>query len=276
MINKIADLHIHSYYSDGTMSPTEILETACKKNVGLISITDHDTIEGSKKLMEISKNYNIKCISGVEIDALENGINYHILAYGFNLEDKSFIEFIKQNRVLLEEVNIKLIHKMQRDYDSITISDYLNFNYDKRMGGWKALHYFFEKGITNSLFEGLMIYSKYEHSYNCVQFPSIKQVCDIIHHAGGKAVLAHPGKGIKSTNLSDFKLKVLDIVDIGVDGIECYYPSHTTDITNICVGICKSRDLLITCGSDCHGKFENTEIGELNIALENLILDTII
>lgn len=276
MTNKIADLHVHSYYSDGTMSPTEIIKTAVNKNVGIISITDHDIIDGSSKLMELSKKYNIKCISGVEIDALENGVNYHILAYGIDLENKDFIEFITKNRDLLEEVNIKLIEKMQVDYDSITISDYLDFNYDKRKGGWKALHYFVEKGITNSLFEGFMIYSKYGHSYNCVQFPSIKQVCDIIHHAGGKAVLAHPGKAIKSNNLKDFKTKVLELVYIGIDGIECYYPSHTTDITSICLGICKSMNLLITCGSDCHGEFENTEIGEMNISLENLNLDSIL
>ncbi len=79
MTNKIVDLHIHSFYSDGTMSPAEILDTAYNKNLGVISITDHDVIDGSLKLMELSKNYNIKCISGVEIDALENGVNYHIL-----------------------------------------------------------------------------------------------------------------------------------------------------------------------------------------------------
>ncbi|MDF2822569.1 MAG: hypothetical protein K0R15_3017 [Clostridiales bacterium] len=273
---KIADLHIHSYYSDGTMSPLEILEAAINKNIEIISITDHDRIGGSLELMELSKNYNIKCIPGVEIDALEDGVNYHILAYGIDLENKRFIEFILKNRALLEEVNIRLVEKMQVDYDSISISDYTNFNYDKRMGGWKALHYFIEKGITKSLIEGFTIYSKYQHSYNCVQFPSIKQVCDVIHNAGGKAVLAHPGKVIESNNLDDFKKKVIEIVDIGIDGIECYYPSHTTDITNICVDICNCKDLLITCGSDCHGEFQNTEIGEMNIALENLKLDAIV
>jgi len=171
----------------------------------------------------------------------------------------AFIDFIIKNRNLLEEVNIKLIEKMQTDYDSITLADYLDFGYDKRKGGWKALHYFIEKGITNSLIEGFKIYSQYGHSYSCVKFPSIKQVCDIIHHAGGKAVLAHHGKVIKYNNLNDFKTKVLELVDIGIDGLECYYPSHTNDITDICVDICKGRDLLITCGSDCHVEFEKSK-----------------
>jgi 3',5'-nucleoside bisphosphate phosphatase len=270
MLEKIADLHIHSFYSDGTMSPEEILITAFNKNVGLLAITDHDILNGSIELMKLCDKYDIRCISGVEIDAIDMGINYHILGYDVNLEDTVFCDFIEQNHVFLEEVNIKLIEKMQNDYECITLSDYLDFIYDKRMGGWKALHYFVEKGLTKNLYEGFMLYSKYEHSYNCVQFPSIKLVCKNIHSAGGKAILAHPGKVIKKTNIIDFKKELLEIINLGIDGIECYYPSHSEDITNVCIEVCRDRNLLITCGSDCHGKFEETEIGEMNIPIENL------
>ncbi|SKC81934.1 PHP domain-containing protein [Maledivibacter halophilus] len=275
MFGKIADLHIHSFYSDGTMSPEEILIEASNKDVGLLAITDHDILDGSVELMKFYEKYDIKCISGVEIDVIDNGINYHILGYGVNLEDEEFCDFIKQNRILLEAVNIKLIEKMQHDYDCITLPDYLRFTYDKTKGGWKALHYFIEKGLTKSLFEGFMLYSKYEHSYNCVQFPSIKLACKYIHNAGGKAVLAHPGKVIKETNIDSFKNEVLRTVDLGIDGIECYYPSHIRDITNVCLEICEERNLLITCGSDCHGEFEDTEIGEMNIPIEKLKLGDI-
>lgn len=275
MLEKIADLHIHSFYSDGTMSPKEILITAFNRNVGILAITDHDILDGSVELMKLCGKYDIKYISGVEIDVIDSGINYHILGYGVNLEDKVFCDFIEQNCILLEEVNIKLIEKMQNDYECITLSDYLNFTYDKRMGGWKALHYFVKKGLTKSLYEGFMLYSKYEHSYNCVQFPSIKLACKYIHNAGGKSILAHPGKVINETNIDDFKKELLRIINLGIDGIECYYPSHTEDITNVCIEICEDRNLLITCGSDCHGEFEDTEIGEMNIPIENLRLGDI-
>lgn len=275
MLKKIADLHIHSFYSDGTMSPKEILTTAFNNNVGLLAITDHDILDGSVELMKLCGKYDIKYISGVEIDVIDSGINYHILGYGVNLEDKVFCDFIKENCILLEEVNIKLIEKMQNDYECITLLDYLNFTYDKRMGGWKALHYFVEKGLIKSLYEGFMLYSKYEHSYNCVQFPSIKLACKYIHNAGGKAILAHPGKVITKTNINDFKKELLRIINLDIDGIECYYPSHTEDITNVCIEICEDRNLLITCGSDCHGEFEDTEIGEMNIPIENLRLGDI-
>ena len=69
MGEKFADLHIHSYYSDGTMSPKEILEMAKNNNVALMAITDHDVLEGSRELLKICEGTGIKCIAGVELDA---------------------------------------------------------------------------------------------------------------------------------------------------------------------------------------------------------------
>lgn len=276
MLNKIVDLHVHSYYSDGTMSPEEILIEASNKGIGLLAITDHDILDGSVELINMYDKYDIKCISGVEIDAVDNGVKYHILGYGINLEDEDFVNFMKQNHILLEEVHIKLIEKMQHDYECITLSDYFNFTYDRSKGGWKALHYFIEKGLAKSLSEVFMLYTKYDHSYNCVQFPSLELVCKYIHNAGGKAVLAHPGKVIKETNIDNFKSEVLRTVNLGIDGIECYYPSHTKEVTDACLEICRDRNLLITCGSDCHGEFEDTEIGEMNIPIEKLNLGDIL
>lgn len=276
MLKKIADLHIHSYYSDGTMSPEEILEAASNKGVSLIAITDHDMLDGSVELMKINDKYDIKCISGVEVDTIYKGINFHILGYGINLEDKVFCDFIKRNRALLEEVNTKLIEKMQQDYDCITLADYLDYTYDRRKGGWKTLHYLLEKGVTKDLFEGARINSKYEHYHNSVDFPSIGTACAYIHKAGGKAILAHPGKVIKALDLATFKNELLKVVDLGIDGIECYYPAHTDAITKVCLDICDSKNLLITCGSDCHGEFQITDIGEMNIPIENLKLGNLI
>lgn len=75
------DLHIHSYFSDGTMSPREILMEATQKMLKLISIMDHNVLEGCKELVQIVNGKIPEIISGVEIDTLDNGINYHALGY---------------------------------------------------------------------------------------------------------------------------------------------------------------------------------------------------
>lgn len=272
-MSKLVDMHIHSYYSDGTMSPKEILDTAISKNVRVIAITDHDVLEGSIELLELSKDYeDIKCISGVEIDALEQGIYFHILGYNIDLVNEEFQNFIIENRNHLEKVNIKLIGKMEKDYEDISVKDYMNFTYDRKLGGWKALHYFMEKGLTHSLLDGFSIYRKYEHTYSCVAFPDMGTVCQLIHNAGGKAILAHPGRVLKGSDVDVFSHEVKRFLPFGLDGIECYYPTHSKEITDACLAICKDNKLLITCGSDCHGEFEDTQIGENQVALEQLNL----
>lgn len=276
MIDKIADLHIHSYYSDGTMAPEEILSEAVAKGVGLLAIADHDMLEGSMKLQKLCSKYGIQYLPAVELDSLDNGIDIHILGYGMNLIDKDFCKFVEKNRILLEDVSIKLIEKMQVDFDFITLSDYSKYSYDRKKGGWKALNYFFEKGLTKSLKEGLKFYPQYGCFYDCVEFPSVGMVAQYIHNAGGKAILAHPGEVIRETDINSFREKALRLISYGLDGIECYYPSHTSDIVNVCLEICNDRNLLITAGSDCHGEFGGTEVGEMNIQIGQLNLGNIL
>jgi len=273
MTEKTADLHIHSFYSDGTMSPEEILEEAIQNNVGLLAITDHDMLIGSLELQELCRNQDIMYVSGVEIDSLEQGLNYHILGYGIDLEDKIFAEFISNNCRMLFDFNSILIKKMEKDYPKISFAEYQAYSYDCRKGGWKALHYLMEKGITTSLREGFAVYIKYDCYHNSVDFPSIRTACNYIHNAGGKAVLAHPGVSIIETDLTLFKMKLLEFIDYGLDGIECYYVTHSNEITQACLKLCEEGNLMITAGSDCHGAFGNAHVGDVNIPISRIKFD---
>lgn len=267
---KYVDLHIHSYYSDGTMSPAEILEMAEKNNVGVMAVTDHDVLEGSREIMKLAENKDIKCIPGVELDAVYHNLNFHILGYGVDLENEEFKLFVKRDRALLDKVNTIIIEKMESDYDNISLEDYNNYSYERNKGGWKALHYFVDKGLTNNVWEGFGIYSKYNVNNACVDFPTIEEICAQIHKAGGKAVLAHPGKVIYKDTIDEFIEEVKGIIPFGIDGIECYYPAHSEEITKACLDICKENGLFVTTGSDCHGEFQDTTIGQTKITEEEL------
>lgn len=276
MNHKIADLHIHSLFSDGTMSPEEIIAKAVEKGLGLIAISDHNVLEGSREIQKLNDKKELLLISGVELDALDRGKNLHILGYGMDLNNERFREFTKKNRLLFESLDERLIVRMQREYNNISLEEYLNYNYDRKNGGWKALHYFVEKGITSSLTAGSAFYSKYELSFDCIEFPSVSMVCNHIHSAGGKAILAHPGRVINVTERIDFKREITRLIYLGIDGIECYYPTHSHEVTEDCLSICKELGLLITAGSDCHGNFGKTEIGEMEIPISWLNLGDIL
>ncbi len=275
MLEKTADLHIHSYYSDGTMSPEEILKEALQNNVGLIALTDHDMLDGSRELRSLCQNADIKLLTGVELNSLYEGLNYHILGYGVDIDNPDFQAFVEKNRSMLFRVNSLLIEKMEKDYPSISVAEYNDYQYDRTKGGWKALHYLMEKGFTNTLREGFALYTKYNCYYDCVDFPSIQTVCDQIHMAGGKAILAHPGVSIKTNNHAEFKQKIQQLLSHDLDGIECYYVTHSKEITNHCLSLCNQRGLMITCGSDCHGTFGTASIGDVNIPIRMLNLGTL-
>ncbi len=274
--NKYIDLHLHSYYSDGTMSPEEIVRAAVAHQVGLLAITDHNVLTAVKELEELCREYGIAYLPGVELDSIDRGADIHILGYGFDSNNDKFAGFVKNNRDIMDDISVRLVSDMEKDYKEISLADFRSFSYDKGKGGWKALHYFLEKGLTKSLREGFSIYNQYGITNDSGDYPPIKEVLRQIHDAGGKAILAHPGVSIKESNPELFRLRLLQLVEQGFDGIECYYPTHTEEITDVCITICRQKGLLITTGSDCHGDFGYSQVGELQIRMDQLVLGDLV
>jgi predicted metal-dependent phosphoesterase TrpH len=270
LLNSYVDLHIHSYYSDGTMSPEEIVAYAKEHGVGLLAITDHDILKANFELRELCPRYGIDYITGIELDSLHRNTNFHILGYGFDLEDEEFQAFAQEDRNRLDEVSIRLLRKMQEELPGVSLADFQSFTYDRRKGGWKALHYFMERGLTKQLREGLAIYDQYGINNDNGAYPTVSEVIQQIHKAGGKAVLAHPGVSIKASDIQEFKAILIELLDLGLDGVECYYPGHSKEVTELCRAICEERGLLITTGSDCHGDFGKAKVGELMITKEQV------
>lgn len=269
-MDSIADLHVHSCFSDGTMTPAELLDAAAARGVGLLALTDHDLLEGARALRDLPGKRGVSCVSGVELDAMDFGLNFHILGYGVDLDDPGFQAFCRENRERLEEVNRRLIVKMERAGEPVSLAEYEAFAYEPTLGGWTALHYFLSKGLTEKLAGGLSVYGKYSHSYTCVGFPPISEVSGRIHAAGGLAVLAHPGEVIPREDMAAFRAAVLSAMAQGLDGIECHYPFHPPEVTELCLALCREHGWLVTCGSDCHGGFGHSRVGELPVTVGSL------
>jgi predicted metal-dependent phosphoesterase TrpH len=258
------------------MSSEEIVRAAVANQVGLIAITDHNVMTAAGELKELSRKYDIASLTGVELDSIDLGADIHILGYGVDIEDEVFSRFVKKNRDILDNISIRLISDMEKDYEDISLADFQAYSYDRGKGGWKALHYFRDKGLTSSLREGFAIYNRYGITNDSGDYPSISEVLEQIHNAGGKAILAHPGVSIKETDSELFKSRLLELLEKGFDGVECYYPTHSAAITDLCLQICRDRKLLITTGSDCHGDFGYSEVGELKVSIDQLELGDLI
>ena len=250
----LTDLHMHSYYSDGTMSPREIVEDAKKRNVQLIAITDHNVLDSYNELKEAAEEFGIKIIRGVEIDARFEDIVVHILAYNFEDNENLFNLVHKAKKELLE-TSIELIKRMENDYENISSEDYEAYDYDKRKGGWKGIHYLFDRGITSELFEGVKYYGQYKCGHEYFDYPNVEEVVKAVHEANGYVVLAHPCNYYKNNTKEEILEKLEKFKSIGIDGVECYYPANSEMMTETCVEFCKNNDMIITVGSDSHGDF---------------------
>ena len=276
MAGRFVDLHVHSVFSDGSMTPEEIVEAAVLNDVGLLAIADHNIVEGGIAARKLCEGHGIQYVNAVEIEALDRGENRHILGYGFDINDRGFKEFVGYMRFLLDEISIKLLELMRRDYPGFTFGDFDAFCYDRGLGGWKMLHYLMAKGLTSSLMEGVKFYSKYGMTYKESGFSTVAAVAYRIRQAGGYAVLAHPGETLNATDIGAFKEELRRIVNIGVDGIECYHPAHTQAVTQACLEVCGEGDLLVTGGSDCHGVFGKTLVGEMKVKRDMLRLKDLV
>ena len=250
----LTDLHMHSYYSDGTMSPREIVEDAKKRNVQLIAITDHNVLDSYTELKEAAEEFGIKVIRGVEIDARFEDIVVHILAYNFE-DNENLFNLIHKAKNELLETSIELIKRMENDYENISSEDYEAYDYDKRKGGWKGIHYLFDRGITSELFEGVKYYGKYKCGHEYFDYPNVEEVVKAVHEANGYVVLAHPCNYYKNNTKEEVLAKLEKFKSIGIDGVECYYPANSEMMTETCVEFCKNNDMIITVGSDSHGEF---------------------
>ena len=250
----LTDLHMHSYYSDGTMSPREIVEDAKKRNVQLIAITDHNVLDSYTELKEAAEEFGIKVIRGVEIDARFEDIVVHILAYNFE-DNENLFNLVHKAKNELLETSIELIKRMENDYENISSEDYEAYDYDKRKGGWKGIHYLFDRGITSELFEGVKYYGQYKCGHEYFDYPTVEEVVKAVHEANGYVVLAHPCNYYKNNTKEEVLEKLEKFKSIGIDGVECYYPANSEMMTETCVEFCKNNDMIITVCSDSHGDF---------------------
>ena len=250
----LTDLHMHSYYSDGTMSPREIVEDAKKRNVQLIAITDHNVLDSYTELKEAAEEFGIKVIRGVEIDARFEDIVVHILAYNFE-DNENLFNLVHKAKNELLETSIELIKRMENDYENISSEDYEAYDYDKRKGGWKGIHYLFDRGITSELFEGVKYYGQYKCGHEYFDYHTVEEVVKAVHEANGYVVLAHTCNYYKNNTKEEVLEKLEKFKSIGIDGVECYYPANSEMMTETCVEFCKNNDMIITVGSDSHGEF---------------------
>lgn len=256
------DLHIHTVYSDSTVTPQEAVHRAKERGVTLMAVCDHNVLKGSLEAQAEAKNVGITCIPGVEVDCLFLGSDTHVLAYGCDFEDAEFVKSVKHARWALDNMSVVLLEKLKPEFPQVDLAEYEAFPEDKQAGGWKMLQYMKKKDVVPSMRMGMTLYEKYGVTYDKAGFEAIEDIVKKIHAAGGKAILAHPGVVFKKYDLPEQLKRTALAFETGIDGVECWYPTHTPGQTEAFLKLCREKNGFVTSGSDYHGMFGRTELGD--------------
>ena len=272
------DLHIHSHYSDSTRSPEEIVKKARELGIDLLCVSDHNTTAAYTELIPLCKANQIKLIRGAEISTSFEGKEFHVLAYDFDFENKAMMDICKKSESVFADIDLELIQKMSVDHKEISIEEFNSYNRNPKNGGWKGFDYLKTKNLVHNVPSFFKLVSDY-HVQPKSSFPSIEYVINAIHNANGKAVIAHIGENLKN-NLLEIEPRLITLKNMGADGFECYYTSHTEEITNLLVDFSQKNNMLITVGNDDHGGFNNRsnviyEMGAIKVDFTKLNLNGI-
>jgi predicted metal-dependent phosphoesterase TrpH len=255
------DLHIHTTASDGTLTPSQVVQLAKKRRLKAIAITDHDTVDGVKEAVEEGQKLSLEVIPGVEISANARAGNVHLLGYFVETERGTLKEKLARLKQARSERNPRIVDKLNNLGISITYQEVVAASGGGQVGRPHFAQVLVDKGYVHSLNEAFDRYlaqgaPAYVDKYRF----DVEAAIETVLKAGGIPVLAHPFT--LNCRLEDLETLIAELVQAGLKGIEVFYPDHTLEQTAQYQRLAKSFGLVITGGSDFHGQLmEGAELG---------------
>ena len=260
-----ADLHLHSHFSDGTYSPEQLVVEARRCELAAIALTDHDSVEGCPGTARACAAAGIEFVVGAELTAAQDGNELHLLGYCFDVENVRLLtqlarfQAVRQNRI---REMVARLNQLKVPLSADAVFALANCQSPGRPHVARAL---VAAGLCASLDEAFERFLKKNRPAWVPKFKmSAGEAIDLIHLAGGVAVLAHPG-------LNRTDQVIPDVVDAGLDGIECFHTKHSTATTQLYLKLADRFHLLVTGGSDCHGMNKGKPlIGTVKVPYQHL------
>ncbi|MFQ5839995.1 MAG: PHP domain-containing protein [Candidatus Methylomirabilales bacterium] len=241
-----ADLHLHSWYSDGTWAPTEVVSRAAHLGLNPIALTDHDTVGGIAEARRAGSEFGIEVIPGVELSARDRGREIHLLGYFIDWKDPQLS--VRLHR-LTDERQARLNAILARLQDlgiPLTRHEVEHLGSRGTIGRLHVARALVARGAVASIEEAFSRYlghGKPAHVEHSDLGP--EEAIGLLRQVGGVPVLAHPGHGFISL--------LPQLVAAGLAGLEVHHPSHSPEKILLLLQAASKFGLVVTGGSDCHG-----------------------
>ena len=263
----LIDLHTHSTSSDGTDSPTELVNRAISKKIDVLALTDHDSTRGWDEalntLLSHPSKTSMQLVQGAEISCQDSdGISIHMLGYMFDTEYQPLLEVLertRENRVSRME---RIIARLNEAGIEISLEDvHAQRKGDATLGRPHLADALVARGHVASRDEAFaaLLHNKSKFYINHYS-PSPTEVIRLIKSAGGVAVIAHP---LASQRGRTIRIELMEqLVEAGLDGIEIYHRDHSDDEKVQLLQIAKENELIVTGSSDYHGTGKQNQLAE--------------
>lgn len=274
------DLHVHSNISDGTLTPSQVVDLAVEAGLKAIALTDHDTILGIEEALAKVKDYQQKGIDFTLIPGVELSVGYkkkdvHILGLFIDYHNEEFISLLDNMVKERDERNVKMIANFQKDGIAITMEELKAESKDAVITRAHFAKLLVRKGYVSSTKEAFEKYLDEEGPYYVNRrYITPEQAVEAILQADGVPVLAHP----MLYELPDEELEQLvsRLKDHGLQGIETIYSTYSPDEEQKVRVLAAKYQLKITGGSDFHGEVKpdiSIGVGKGNLVIPDELLE---
>ena len=255
------DLHMHSTRSDGSFTPSDLVDASIEKNLSAFALTDHDTTAGLDEAITYAANKPIRVIPGIELSTSRGLIDIHLVGIFIDHKSKELQQYLTDIIDARTKRNIDMCKKFEEHNIFFTLEDLERENPDSVITRAHIAKYLFEHGHTKSMRES---FDRYVGDHASCFIPrehiSTEEGIKIIREAGGLPILAHPILyPFSKNNLDTF---VGDLTNAGLVGIETTYSTYSMGDTSEIKKLASKYKLLESGGSDFHGKLKpNIQIG---------------
>ena len=254
---KVVDLHSHSTASDGSYSPSELVDLANDQGLSALALTDHDTVSGIDEFLQASSYSELEAVPGVEVSVEYGGKEVHIVGLFIDWHCESLLALLSEIREHRNQRNELIIEKLRNMGYEITLQELLDVAGGESIGRPLLAKILIEKGYFTEVQEVFDKCLKRGAPAYCPRvLPTPAKAIDEIHKAGGLAVWAHPL--YRAAKERTYLRKVLrELVKYGLDAVEAYYTSFSSDQTASVLAVAKEFSLDVSGGSDFHGANQN-------------------
>ena len=245
------DLHTHSTVSDGTLTPTELVERAHSKGVDIFSLTDHDATEGLHEAKSVAKSLGVTFIPGIELSVTWSHQTFHIVGLGINPDDNILNKGLANLRAFREKRGEEIAKKLEKAKFENPLAGAQKFANGEILSRTHFARYIVEQGRAKDVrqvFKKFLVKGK--PGYVAGNWASLEDALSWIHGAGGIAVIAHPARyKISATRLRQL---IAEFKELGGIGFEAISGSHSPEEETRMMLLANQFDLYISKGSDFH------------------------